>query len=419
MTFRPELLGGCEAAKIAPLVVPYLQGRCLDIGSGPGKVWPKLIGIDTETEHGRPVTDMCMDGTDLSMFGDETMDGVFSSFLLHQIPVEKVPAVLAEWARVLKVGGHLVLYLPLEVPPLDSEDGDPLQKWMVEPANVQTMIGETPAGWTILEDEQRLAGDEYGWLFVARKEAPGVWEMKLWQRNPDSKKRALVVRYGAIGDAIVAASIFPGLRQQGYHVTVNCKTATQDVLRHDPHVDEWLIQDTDFVPNNMLGPYWRALGERYDQIINLSESVEGLLLTLPGRLNHAYSDTARRALYSHVNYLEHTHNIAGVPHKFAAKFYPTPHETEKALWDRRRMNGPVVVWVVNGSSAHKVWPWIQVVCAWLIERTTAHVVLFADGGVGKQLQDGILACLERDGCDMRRIHGIAGKWDIRRSLAMP
>ena len=77
MTFRPELIGSCEAAKIAPLVVPYLQGRCLDIGSGPGKVWPKLIGIDTATDRGRPVTDLCMDGTNLAMFGAETMDGVF------------------------------------------------------------------------------------------------------------------------------------------------------------------------------------------------------------------------------------------------------------------------------------------------------------------------------------------------------
>jgi hypothetical protein len=80
------------------------------------------------------------------------------------------------------------------------------------------------------------------------------------------------------------------------------------------------------------------------------------------------------------------------------------------------MDGPVVVWVVNGSSMHKVYPWVQVVTAWLLERTPAHVVLYGDPGVGRQLQDGIMDCLARDGCDMRRVLGVADKWKIRQSL---
>lgn len=414
MTFRPELWGGCEAAKIAPFVVPYLQGRCLDIGSGPGKVWPSLIGIDTATNGGRPVTDLCMDGTDLSMFGDETMDGVFSSFLLQSLPIERVDAVLAEWARVLKVGGHMVLYLAHGVP----EDAEAGVLWESDGAELEIRLGMLACGWTVREREIREEGDEYGMLIVARKEAQGVWEHDLWHRNPDGKKRALVIRYGAIGDAIVAASVLPGLKKQGYHVTFNCKPSTEEVLRHDPNMDEWLIQGTDFVPNEMLGPYWKALSERYDRVVNLSESVEGLLLTLPGRLNHSYSDDARRAIYGRTNYLEHTHNIAAVPHDFQAKYFATTSEIEKARWDKREMGGPVIVWVINGSSAHKVWPWVHVVVSWLLARTPAHVVLYADPGpVGVGLSKGIMECLERDGNDMSRVRAIAGEWDIRRSLA--
>src|ERR1700689_4982659 len=116
MTWCPDLWGGCEAAKIAPLVVPYLQGRALDIGSGPGKVWPSLIGIDIAQDGGRPVTDLCMDGTDLAMFGDASFDAVFSSFFLQQVEPNKIPRVLGEWSRVLKVSGFLTLYLPYNVP---------------------------------------------------------------------------------------------------------------------------------------------------------------------------------------------------------------------------------------------------------------------------------------------------------------
>ena len=411
MSWRPDLVGGCEAAKVAPLVVPYLQGRCLDIGSGPGKVWPSLIGIDTATQGGRPVTDMHMDGTKELPFTAATMDGVFSSFLLHQIEPSRVPHVLREWARVLKVGGYLVLYLPdaETMPP----EADPLGKWRPTLKDIQSNLPD--ADWELIEAERRIEGDEYGMLIVLRKSAAG-WSENLWQRNPDGKKRALVIRYGAIGDAVVAASILPGLQKQGYHVTFNCREAIRDVLRHDPHIDDWLIQETDFVPNDMLGPYWHALSERYDRIVNLSESVEGLLLALPGRLNHAYSDEARRAIYGHVNYWEHTHNIAAVPHEFNARFYPTEAEHKWAAAVRRTMAGPVVAWVVNGSSPHKVYPWVQVVASWLLERTPAHIVLYADAGVGKQLQDGIMACLKEAGHDMARVHGIAGKWSIRQSL---
>lgn len=413
MTFKPERFGECEAAKIAPLVVPYLQGKCLDIGSGAGKVWPSLIGIDTATHGWRPVTDLAMDGTDLSMFADGSIDGVFSSFLLHLLEPSKVLHALKEWARVLKVGGYLVLYLPDKDAIGDHDIG---QRWAYGDGTLERALSDIN-GWEYIERELRVDGEEYGWLHVFRRTQNG-WTENFRQHNPDGKKRALVIRLGAIGDAIVAASIFPHLQAQGYHVTLNCHPSTEEVLRHDPHIDEFLVQGKDFVPNDALGPYWAALSERYDTVINLSESVEGLLLTLPGRLNHGYSDAARRALYSGVNYLEHTHNIASVPFGFDnARFHATEAETKWAHAVRRRMSGPVVVWVINGSSMHKVYPFVHIVGRWLLERTAAHLVMFADPGVGKDLQKGVMDCLAADGVDMARVHGIAGKWNIRQSLS--
>lgn len=418
MTFRPELEGGCEAAKIAPLVVPYLQGRCLDIGSGQGKIWPSLTGIDKNPNKGRPITDLTMDGADLSLFADESMDGVFSSFLLHLCERSKVPHVLAEWARVLKVGGHLVLYLPsADLAPRTAKTAtDPEQKWDICKGDIEAILQEIDTGWELLESEERSDGDEYGLLIVARKRAANEWVENLWQRNPEGKKRALIIRYGAIGDAFVAVSTLPGLRAQGYHITFMCHPTTQSVLLHDPNIDEWCVQAPDFVPNEVLGAYWGMLSERYDHIVNLCESVEGILLAMPGRLNHSYSDAARRKLCSHVNYLERTHDLAGVPYEFGAGFYSTEMEDKWAQAVRRGMHGPVVIWCVNGSSPHKVYPFIQVAAKWLLERTPAHIVLYGDPGVGKELQDGIMTCLRDDGSDMSRVHGIAGKWKVRQSL---
>ena len=115
MSWSPDHVGGCEAAKIAPLVVPYLQGRCLDIGSGHGKVWPPLIGIDMVAQDGRPITDLHMNGTTLDMFADSSVDGIFSSFLLQGFEPSKIPGILATWNQVRRVVGAVWSTLPSKI----------------------------------------------------------------------------------------------------------------------------------------------------------------------------------------------------------------------------------------------------------------------------------------------------------------
>ena len=113
----------------------------------------------------------------------------------------------------------------------------------------------------------------------------------------------MVIRYGAIGDAVVAASILPELKKQGYHITFNSAPNTYEILKHDPNIDEWFVQEKDYVPNAALGPYWQSLAMegRWDKIINLCESIEGGLLTLPGRLQHDYPQESREKLFGTVN----------------------------------------------------------------------------------------------------------------------
>lgn len=422
MTWTAETSRGYESDKIASIAVPYLQGRWLDLGCGARKVWPSAIGIDNGGVYGKGGADMAGDIADLSMFSDASMDAVFSSHALEDFPREMVPAVLREWARVLKIGGFLVLYVPSGnlYPHIGEEGANPAHQWEPMPGDIETILRTETMddfGWELVESEERGETNEYS-LFIVVRKTLGGWTENVWQRNPGGKKRALVVRFGAIGDQIQTSSILPGLKAQGYHVTYCTTPKGEQVVRHDPNIDAWWIQETDFVPNEQLGPYFESVQTRFDLFVNLCESIEGSLLAIPNRVQHTYPYETRRRLMGSVNYLERMHDIAGVPHVWAPRFYPTMEEVLWATKWREQNTGdaPVIFWAVNGSSMHKIYPFTHVVLRWLIERTPCHIVLTGDSGMGRGLQEGIIDTLREDGCPLDRIHGVAGQWTVRQSL---
>lgn len=423
MVWRIDGAQGFESDKVACITVPYAQGRGLDVGCGQRKCWHRMIGVDNLQDYGGnrpPCVDVVAAGDKLDMFADKTMDFVFSSHFLEHVTDTK--ACLQEWWRVLKPGGNLILYLPHKnfYPNIGQSGSNSDHKHDFLPDDIINIMKEV-GSWELLENEERDKFNEYSFFQVYKKKAgKNVHKFNVWERNPNGLSRCLIIRYGAIGDALLLSSIFPELKKQGYYTTLQCSNNTEDILRHDPNIDEWWVQEKDYVENMALGPYWEQIANegRYDKIINLCESIEGGLLTLPGRLQHNYPQETRQKLFGTVNYMERTHDIAGVPHEFHAKFYATKEELEWARRTKKQICGdkPCVVWAINGSAAHKVYPYTQIVSAWLMERTDAHLFLLADPDIGKALQDGILGALQKDGIDFSRIHGMAGTWKIREAL---
>lgn len=426
VTWTLETSRGYESDKIAHLTIPYTQGKGLDIGCGSRKCWPRMIGVDSLLDYGGANTknrpgdvDVVANSEDLSMFSNASMDYVFSSHNLEHIIDYK--AALKEWWRVIKSGGYLLLYLPHAnfYPRIGQPGSNPDHKHDFLPSDIVEAMKEV-GSWELLENEERNGGNEYSFYTVFKKiesKIP-VHKFNVWQRNPNGLKRCLCVRYGAIGDALIFSSIFPQLKKQGYYVTVNCAPKTHEILKHDPNIDEFIVQEEDYVPNAHLGPYWAQLGVegRWDKIINLCESIEGALLTLPDRMPFHYPHAARHRIFN-VNYLERTHDIAGVPYDFNPRFYPTDEEREWAKGIVSKINGPIVAWSLNGSSVHKVYPWVNIVTNWLAERTPAHIFLLGDAHSGSELETGLLLnLLKKGGCDMNRIHPVCGKWTIRQAL---
>lgn len=398
-----------ESAKIRWEIVKYTRGKGLDLGCGPVKQYPHWIGVDNKLDNhlfGFDIKpDITLDCTDLSTFASNSFDFVFSSHLLEHIEYDKVASTLKEWMRVIKKGGYMVLYLPDEdeYPKIGEKGANLDHKWNV---NYQRVIDAMKSlSWDLIDFQKRNQDREYSLYFVFKKIGSGH---HFSYNKPKPKKTVGLVRYGAIGDLLQASSVIAGLKDQGYHVTLYCSPPQDDVVRLDPNIDEFYPQDKDQVPNHMLGEFWGYHKKKYDKWVNLSESVEGSFLALPGRTLHEWPAALRHKMMN-VNYLEAQHAIAGVPHKPRVKFYASAEEKEWARKERSKMGEFVVLWALAGSSVHKTNPHLDAtVASMMLDFKNVDVVTTGDQG-------GVL--LEQGWEKEPRVHRRAGKWSIRQTLA--
>lgn len=98
-----------EVSKIRDKVLPYLGTHVVDVGCSDCKIIPEAIGVDGRKLPGVDiVTD---DVYHLSrIIPPESCTAIFSSHLLEHLVDDT--AALTEWAKLIKPGGYLILYLP-------------------------------------------------------------------------------------------------------------------------------------------------------------------------------------------------------------------------------------------------------------------------------------------------------------------
>lgn len=452
-----------EASKIRWELVPYMYGTALDIGCGGYKVFPHFTGVDNGHHWGRQNESVHVETAEkLTLFASQSVDCAFSSHLLEHL--EDWKGALRDWWRVLKPGGYLCLYLPhKDFYPHCSKRSEWEQWWaknkqrhkfidtgIEELAETRVKAGaktlgekyagtpyanqdhrqdfypqdvidfmEELGGWDLLVNEERNEGDEYSFWQVFQKAKNGKQTQHSW-KNPKTAKTAAVVRYGAIGDMIQTSSIFPALKEQGYHVTLYCQAGQgHESIKHDPNIDRIIVQGKDHVPNQFLEEFFSYEKKKYSKWINLCEAVEGTLLASPGRASYDWPNEVR-ALHMDRNYLEWMHKIAEVPPVFRPKFYSHIDERVWAQKQKANFGRKNVLWSLAGSSGHKVWPHIDAIIARvMLSWNDVHVVLVGDH-LCKVLEEGWCRYDEEkdDFLEVEpRVHLRSGKWSIRQSMA--
>jgi len=397
-------------------IVPYTRGKGLDLGSGVYKAFNHFIGVDSGKQYGGSrVADINCLCDELDLFATDSLDFVFSSHLLeHLIDPGKA---LREWMRVIKPGGYLVLYLPDEklYPKVGEEGANPDHKSNLSQKKVIRLM-EDVGGWDLVENELRdhdngpgQRGNEYSFYMVFKK---FTHNKHLYSCNdPTPIKTCCVVRYGAFGDMIQTSSVFPGLKKQGYHITLMTTPRGASVAKHDPNIDAFLIQDVDQVPNERLGDFWDCWEKKFDKFINLSESVEGSLLAMPNRRESNWNQAVRHKLMD-INYMEFLHTLAEVPFKAPEqRFYATEEETKWATKERDTFPDDVfiMVWAVSGGSLHKETPYVDQVISKILSATPDIGIVILSGERGKVFEKG----WEEE----PRVFARSDMWPIRKSMA--
>ncbi|MHC4482155.1 MAG: glycosyltransferase family 9 protein [Planctomycetota bacterium] len=201
-------------------LVEYCVGRGVDVSYGNSKILPDVAGVD--------ITGMANEAAAVVNslpFEDESMDYLFSSDCLGYF--EDTGGVLAEWMRVLRPGGNLVLCLPHKnfCPGVGTPGANPIQKRDLDANSVLAAISETNDYQTLHIDESD-ASVEHRFSLVVRK---------LHRELPERK--VLVEQHAAIGDTICAEPAVRALREQlAEDVAIVLRLMHPELFRNHPGV---------------------------------------------------------------------------------------------------------------------------------------------------------------------------------------
>jgi ADP-heptose:LPS heptosyltransferase len=272
-------------------------------------------------------------------------------------------AVLMEWWKALHAGGKLILWV-----------SDCHHRFIEENFARVTLadfsdLFEGVDGWQIHEADL-IDGHIF---FVIEKRADARRLKTPWLKQP---KHLMIFRTGAYGDALMASSILPALKDEGWAISFLTNALGHHVLRENPFIDELILLGDGQISEDEKPYYLEAWAARFDRFISLTHSIEGELLKHPARADYFWADAQRRALCNR-SYLAQIHALAEARGPYRVAFYADENEAGWATHFRQRV-GPFLLFCMRGSALHKWWPYAHEAVCQILARTDLHVVLAGD-----------------------------------------
>lgn len=375
--------------------IGYLGGRGLTFGVGEnivprGSIAPGKFSLNMDILPS-PAVVVCDGRTDV--FADGSMDHVVVGPKLEGCP--DPGSMFRQLVSKLRMGGHVVVYLRKESPAEGS-------LFQFDESSIDTLL-EGSGAW---RKKAQITRD--GEMLVVAKKISGK-RGTVVPIAPTTGKRACIVRYGALGDMVMITPLIRQLAEDGYEVTMNITPYAAPIIENNPYVSNIIMQERDAIPNPDLGNYWKEWQGDYDRYINLSESIEGTLLKVEGRRDFFTTREWRHA-NCNKNYYDFTMQLGGYPASTGRRgeLYFTGAEWKEAKSFREEYRGKfVVVWALNGSSFHKVYPLMEpVLHDWLARHPDAVVVTVGDPTA--QVME----------FEHPQVVRAAGRWGLRKVLSL-
>lgn len=193
-------------------------------------------------------------------------------------------------------------------------------------------------------------------------------------------KTALIIRYGAYGDAILITPVVRRLKELGYHTILRGSLRAKEVFENNPNLDEFILHDKD-MPVDDLPKHWEELQKTLgpeDKWINFSESIECNVALHPIQPAYNYTKKERFELCNR-NYYDATEAWSGLDGcQKLPELYFTPLETQEAQkhLTPRAVN---ILWQLSGSGRQKVYPWSDYVIGELLKNfENLHIITAGD-----------------------------------------
>ena len=408
MVWKAETSQGFEQRKVRPRIAELLRGSILDVGCGSEKIVPAAVGVDLFAP-----ADILLDLSSpnpLKVFSSDFFDVVFSSHCLEDMPFPK--ELLRDMFRVLKIDGRLILYLPHKdlYPNVGHPDANPRHKHDFLPEDVIKIL-ESIGPFFLERCETCSEGDEYSFLIVAKKLKSEFLSPFQVQEAKPKQKTAVVCRYGAIGDAIQVTPLLRTLKNDGFHVTVNCTPATACVYENSSCVDDLLLIEKYTIPTTHLHEYHAVLKKKFDLFINLCESIERTLLLEPKDAHLFNLPKWAREKRCNINYTDWILALGGYGHITGRnpELYLSEYEQHMIHLFREKQKGRFLVqWALAGSSWHKIYPFADEIMLELADEIQ-EIEFYLCGGPEIRMLD----------FENKKIHPRIGQWLWRQSIIMP
>ena len=372
--WTPNLPEGYEARKCRYRVASLCRGVGIDLSCQDQKIVKNAIGIGKDISLDIYANDA------LGIFSNDYFDYVFDAHQLGNFACTE--AALKEWWRLVKYGGHLILY---------EQDRDfyPHAGTPGAAAGRQKDLIWQDA-WAMLKEfgnaklisvSRHNDSNEYSWQLIVQKKFSLLrkpFEMLFsrqkagkvcFPRKKKSSKEAIVIRYGALGDSLWVTPVLSNLKRDDYYVVMNCTEYAAQALRENPNIDEFIIHEegTD-VPYKELDAYWQYIGRSFEKVINLTKSIEGSLVKCEGDPEYNWPHEKRHA-ECNVNFQDRTMELAGYPEDKGRlpelHFSDTEEHLARVLAEQYKDNF-LIVWALTGSAYHKTYPWWEYVAAEIV-----------------------------------------------------